>query len=61
MGLRKQLSPIWESWREFVSSHEHRHARERSPQVVFIRVMTELDNIRADPRFAAALRRVGAD
>lgn len=35
--------------------------RQHSTQAVFVRAAPELDNIRADPRFAAVLRRVGAN
>jgi TolB-like protein/DNA-binding winged helix-turn-helix (wHTH) protein/Tfp pilus assembly protein PilF len=65
---RGKLDPIYLAWMYAVlGRHDEafhwldRAIGARSPQVVFIRVMPELDNIRSDPRFAVALRRVGAD
>jgi TolB-like protein/DNA-binding winged helix-turn-helix (wHTH) protein/Tfp pilus assembly protein PilF len=63
---RKKLDPIYPAWMYATLGRPdeafewlNRAIEQRSPQVVFIRVMPELDNIRPDPRFAAALRRVG--
>ena len=65
---RGKLDPIYPAWmhstlgqRDEAFRWLNRAIDERSPQVVFIRVMPELDNIRSDPRFETALRRVGAN
>lgn len=65
---RGKLDPIYLAWMYAALNRPDdaflwldRAIGQRSPQVVFIRVMPELDNIRSDPRFGAALRRVGAD
>jgi eukaryotic-like serine/threonine-protein kinase len=62
-----RLDPIYPAWINAVLGRRDdafrwldRAIEERSTQVVFIRAMPELDGLRSDPRFAAALRRVGA-
>jgi len=63
-----KLDPMYPAWMNAALGRRDEAFRwldraigERSPQIVFIRVMPELDNIRDDSRFAAALKRVGAD
>ena len=34
---------------------------ERSPQLIYIRVNTQLDNIRSDPRFKALLKKINLE
>ena len=65
---RGQLDPIYPAWkyaslgrRDEAILWLNRAIDKRSTQMVFIRVMPELDSIRSDPRFAAALVRVGAN
>jgi TolB-like protein/DNA-binding winged helix-turn-helix (wHTH) protein len=65
---RGKLDPIYPAWMYAVMGQRDeafrwldRAIEERSPQVVFIRVMPELDNLRSDPRFSAALRHAGAN
>lgn len=65
---RGQLDPIYPAWmyaslgrRDEAIHWLNRAIDERSIQTVFIKVMPELDSIRSDPRFAAALDRVGAN
>jgi TolB-like protein/DNA-binding winged helix-turn-helix (wHTH) protein/Tfp pilus assembly protein PilF len=64
---RGQLDPIYPAWmyaslgrRDEAIRWLNRAIDKRSIQTVFIKVMPELDSIRSDPRFAAALDRVGA-
>lgn len=65
---RGKLDPIYPAWMYSVLGQRDeafrwldRAIEERSPQVVFIRVMPELDNIRSDPRFKTVLQRIGAN
>lgn len=65
---RGKLDPTYPAWmysalgqRDEAFRWLDRAIQERSPQVVFIRVMPELDNIRSDPRFKTALKRIGAN
>jgi tetratricopeptide (TPR) repeat protein len=65
---RGQLDPIYPAWMYAILGRRDEAIRwlnraidKRSTQTVFIRVMPELDSIRSDPRFAAALARVGAN
>ena len=62
-----QIDPMYPAWMNAVLGQRDeafrwldRAIQDRSTQVVFIRVMPELDSLRSDQRFAAALRRVGA-
>jgi TolB-like protein/DNA-binding winged helix-turn-helix (wHTH) protein/Flp pilus assembly protein TadD len=65
---RGKLDPMYPAWmystlgqRDEAFRWLDRAIEERSPQVVFIRVMPELDNIRSDPRFEKVLQHVGAN
>lgn len=65
---RGKLDPIYPAWMYSSLGHRDeafrwldRAIEARSPQVVFIRVMPELDNLRSDPRFETVLQRVGAN
>ena len=65
---RGKLDPIYPAWMNAVLGRREEAFRwldraitERSTQVVFIRVMPELGNLRSDPRFATALHRIGAE
>ena len=65
---RGKLDPIYPAWMNAVLGRRDEAFRwldraidEHSVQVVFIKVMPELDNIRSDKRFADALRRAGVE
>lgn len=63
---RGKLDPIYPAWMNAVVRRRddafrwlNRSIDQHSVQIVFIKVMPELDDIRSDPRFAEVLRRAG--
>jgi TolB-like protein/DNA-binding winged helix-turn-helix (wHTH) protein/Flp pilus assembly protein TadD len=65
---RGRLDPVYPAWMNAVLGRRDEAFRwldraidEHSVQIVFIKVMPEVDNIRSDPRFAEVLRHAGVN